>query len=99
MPSMSRGSSPASAMAFFTASHAIDNVVRFDGRMWGVSPTPTMQYLSVKAPMCSPLSLYFHVMANFLNELLCSSDVLSFRRTEPDYNTIKYAFVACGEFL
>src|SRR5208337_1461300 len=52
MPSMSRGCKPASAIAFETASHAIDSVVRLEGRIWGVSPTPTMQYLSVSAPIC-----------------------------------------------
>jgi hypothetical protein len=38
-------------MAFLTASQAIDRVVRFEGRICGVSPTPTMQYLSVNVPM------------------------------------------------
>ena len=43
---------PASAIALRTASlHAIDGVVRFEGRMCGVSPTPTMQYFSVNAPI------------------------------------------------
>jgi hypothetical protein len=36
-----------------TASQAIDNVVRLDGRMCG-PPTPTVQYLSVSAPIAPP---------------------------------------------
>src|SRR5260370_17137356 len=32
-------------------SDGIESVVRFDGRICGVSPTPTMQYLSVSAPI------------------------------------------------
>src|SRR6266542_10780 len=48
---MSDACSPASAIALLIASHAIDSVVRFEGRMWGVSPTPTMQYLSVRVPI------------------------------------------------
>src|SRR6266849_1245612 len=51
MPSISRAPRPASAIAFRIASHAIESVVRFEGRICGVSPTPTIQYLSVSAPM------------------------------------------------
>src|SRR5580765_3352591 len=53
---MSDACSPASAIALRTASHAIESVVRFEGRMCGVSPTPTMQYLSVNAPIVPPPS-------------------------------------------
>src|SRR5689334_7588622 len=53
MPSMSAGLRPASAIALLTDSHAIESVVRFDGRICGVSPVPTMQYLSVSAPIAS----------------------------------------------
>src|SRR5260370_37086205 len=53
MPSISRAPRPASAIAFRIASHAIDSVVRFDGRICGASPTPTIQYLSVSAPIAS----------------------------------------------
>src|ERR1700730_9749401 len=48
---MSDASSPASRIALLTASHAIESVVRLLGRICGVSPTPTMQYLSVSAPI------------------------------------------------
>src|SRR5437588_10459373 len=48
---MSAGFSPASASALLTDSHAIERVVRLEGRICGVSPTPTMQYLSVNAPI------------------------------------------------
>src|SRR5262245_8487033 len=53
---MSDARNPASAIALRTASHAIESVVRFEGRMCGVSPTPTMQYLSVNAPIAPPPS-------------------------------------------
>src|SRR5215831_15738257 len=56
MPSISRGCRPASSIAFLIASQAIDSVVRFDGRMCGVSPTPTTQYLSINAPIVPPAS-------------------------------------------
>src|SRR5271170_4413232 len=51
MPSMSHAFRPASAIALVMASHAIESVVRLLGRICGVSPTPTMQYLSVRAPI------------------------------------------------
>jgi hypothetical protein len=60
MPSISHAPRPASAIAFRIASHAIDSVVRFDGRICGVSPTPTIQYLSVSAPIASrPFPMMF----------------------------------------
>src|SRR5215467_4431884 len=56
MPSMSDGLRPASTIALRTASQAIESVVRLEGRRCGVSPTPTMQYLSVSAPIDASLS-------------------------------------------
>src|SRR5215469_1515935 len=56
MPSISDGLRPASAIALRTASQAIESVVRLEGRRCGVSPTPTMQYLSVNAPIDTSLN-------------------------------------------
>src|SRR5437867_1372591 len=57
MPSISCGSMPASAQAFLIASIAMESGVRPLNFMCGVSPTPTMQYLSVRAPI-------LHVLLN-----------------------------------
>src|ERR671922_575970 len=46
MPSISPGLRPASVMAFLTASTPIARVVRPELRVYAVSPTPTIQYLS-----------------------------------------------------
>src|SRR5215831_7669918 len=54
MPSTPSLPSPASAMAFLIASTAIARVLRFELRLYSVSPTPTMQYLSLSDPMRSP---------------------------------------------
>src|SRR5215475_10764609 len=54
MPSTPSLPSPASAMAFLMASTAIARVLRFELRLYSVSPTPTMQYLSLSDPMRSP---------------------------------------------
>ena len=67
-------------MAFLAASHAMDKVVRFDGRICGVSPTPTMQYLSVSAPIVPSLCL--HLLPNFLNEFPIAPFVLALRGTK-----------------
>src|SRR5262252_3775239 len=54
MPSTPSLPSPASAMAFLMASTAIARVLRFELLLYSVSPTPTMQYLSLSDPMRSP---------------------------------------------
>src|SRR5262245_32259110 len=46
IPSMSDAFSPASAIAAFTAKVAIDRVVWVEPRLYSVSPTPTIAYLS-----------------------------------------------------
>src|SRR3974390_1622841 len=46
MPSISEALSPASSMALRTAVVASARVVLFEPRVWGVSPTPMMAYLS-----------------------------------------------------
>src|SRR2546423_11115337 len=47
MPSTSEARSPASRMALRTASTAMARVERPEPREYSVSPTPTMQYLSL----------------------------------------------------
>src|SRR5258705_9827530 len=49
MPSTPSLPRPASRMALRTASTAIARVLRADCRLYSVSPTPTMQYLSLSA--------------------------------------------------
>src|SRR6185295_5800350 len=53
MPSTPSLSRPASRMALRTASTAIARVLRADWRLYSVSPTPTMQYLSLSDAMGS----------------------------------------------
>jgi hypothetical protein len=54
MPSTSEALRPASAMAFLIASTAMARVLRFDRLLYSVSPTPTMQYLSLSPAILPP---------------------------------------------
>ena len=54
IPSTSEALSPASAMAFFTASTAMARVLRPECLLYSVSPTPTMQYLSLSPAITPP---------------------------------------------
>src|SRR3989442_15651590 len=54
MPSTPSLPSPASAIAFLTASTAMARVGRPELRLYSVSPIPTRQYLSLSDPMGSP---------------------------------------------
>src|ERR1700749_1765405 len=56
MPLTSSGPRAASAMALRSASAPIERVLRPEWREYGVSPTPTMQYLSLR-PVTGPYSL------------------------------------------
>src|SRR5947207_13031221 len=53
MPSTSEARSPASRMALRTASTAMARVERPEPREYSVSPTPTMQYLSLSVLMAT----------------------------------------------
>src|SRR5579862_207278 len=70
---MSADSRPASAIALLIASHAIESVVRLLGRICGVSPTPTMQYLSVSAPIFFPHAGRGHTFATLVASHLMSA--------------------------
>src|SRR5262245_36903665 len=56
MPSTCAPPSPASSIALRMASTAIARVLRFDWRLYSVSPTPTMQYRSLSPAMRASLS-------------------------------------------
>src|SRR5215470_9389979 len=51
IPSTCAPLSPASSIALRMASTAIARVLRFDWRLYSVSPTPTMQYRSLSPAM------------------------------------------------
>ena len=82
-------------MAFLTASQAMDSVVRFDGHMCGVSPTPTIQTLSVSAPIFFLLFLrrgetssLRHLPPDFLHQFAVTTFVLALRRTETNNDSV-----------
>ncbi len=54
IPSTSAALSPASAIAFFRASTAMARVLRPECLLYSVSPTPTMQYLSLSPAITPP---------------------------------------------
>src|SRR5271155_2022059 len=81
---MSEACKPASAIALVIASHAIDRVVRLLGRMCGVSPTPTMQYLSDNAPMVFLLAVKVRVAALSSAQLRTSQEIVKAERQWPE---------------